>query len=195
MKTLRGGVAMKLTKAKQKEIMELIKKAKFWLYRGLVKRDEDEKFYKVWYWFIPVDSKVIVVKEWLNCGEGLYEVFEWSLDDFEDLLEECYNCDYAPKTKFYSYRKKIWVDGIGAVIDNWTEEELENVRRWWEAVRITTHWVPDYCEYSREVWRVYFDGIKKGYYLIPLFEKAFSDEEQFFGRKKRIKKIKKKTTC
>jgi len=142
---MQGGAAMK-----QELGFKLSRQAKFWLDAG----DRNGRF--LWVWFVPIGDVVAVVEEtWERGGQSSYEVKWWALEELEEFLDE----DYCGAYSFKGYKIKR----VAAVVENWTKEELKKAKKWWQIRRRL-----EKGEKSEELFKAFYDGIKKGYYLIPL---------------------------
>ena len=124
----------------------LSRQAKFWL-----DASSGDRF--LWVWFVPIGDVVAVVEEaWKRGKKPSYKVRWWSIEELEELLSEVYAGAYS----FRGYK----INRADAVIENWTDEEKEQFKKWYEIRRRLMS-----GEQSEELLKAYNDGIRKGYYL------------------------------
>ncbi len=129
----------------------LSRQAKFWLDAG----DRDGKF--LWVWFVPIGDVVVVVEEtWKRGGQPSYKVKWWDIEELEQLLSE----NYSGAHSYKGYK----LEKMAAVIENWTEDEKQKGKEFWELHRMYAR-----GEQSEELLKAYNKGIRKGYYLLPCF--------------------------
>ncbi|MFZ8784760.1 hypothetical protein [Thermocrinis sp.] len=143
----------------RKDVLELKKRAMFWLYAG-----EGAVF--IWLLFVPNGDEVVVIEERHRHVKGRkkYRVFQWAKEDLAEILSEY----WAGAVRFKGYR----LENMGVFEENLPKDWIEKCKKWWETKEVLQNarfkegkdLLQD-SELSKLYHNIYLKGIKEGYYL------------------------------
>jgi hypothetical protein len=143
----------------RKEVLELKKRALFWLYAG-----EGHEF--IWLIFVPDGDEVVVIEEkhrHVN-GRKRHRILQWTKEDLEDLLSEY----WAGAIRIKGYN----LENMGLFKENLSKDWVEKCKEWWETRKLLYDAqfkegkeILEDPELSKLYCNIYLKGIKEGYYL------------------------------